>query len=583
MSESESSNSNSKPATASSTPSGTTSAGAATTTKSKLPAAFDDGLQYQAGFGNAFESECLPGALPVGRSNPRNVPYHLYTEQLSGTAFTAPRRENRRTWLYRIQPSVTTGLSLAQPCALSSSSSSSSTSKQSSLKQHNQESSHYPTHFGGVAPAQCRTEINPLRWNPLPDAVDNTDTDVDNADADMDADVDTDSQKKDFISGMHLVCQAGDPAMKSGLAIYMYGCQTSMNKKRRGSGSAGGQNHETTDPTESDTQTQTETETHFCNHDGEFLIVPEQGRLEIVTEVGILTVGPTEIAVVPRGLVFQVNLMLVPADDKSSSPATTPSPATGYVLEVYNGTGFQLPELGPIGSNGLANARDFMHPVAWCVTDKQSYRQACTIVTKSSSQLFTQISDHSPYNVVAWHGNYLPYKYDLTRFCAVGSVTYDHLDPSIYTVLTCPTDQVGTAMADFVIFPPRVMATDNNTLRPPWFHRNTMSEFMGLIEGQYDAKKGFVAGGASLHNCMTPHGPDEKSYTKAVEDLCENPVQFNGGLAFMFETCLPLAVAPAALDDGRWRDMQYAACWNGLADDFSGWHLLAEAAARKDE
>jgi homogentisate 1,2-dioxygenase len=519
--------SSSKPATASSTPSGTTN----TTTNSTLP--FNDGLRYLNGFGNSFESECLPGALPTGRNNPRQVPYNLYTEQLSGTAFTAPRRENRRTWLYRIQPSVS-GLSSAEPV---------SSSKQ-------KQSSRYPTHFGGVAPVQCRAEINPLRWNPLP--VDGAKTDTEDS---------QNSNKKDFISGMTLVCQAGDPTMKSGLAIYMYGCQTSMNMR------SSRQNNET--------------DTHFCNHDGEFLIVPEKGRLEIVTEVGIMTVGPTEIAVVPRGLVFQVNLMPDDSDDDKSSPAT--ATATGYVLEVYNATGFQLPELGPIGSNGLANARDFMHPVAWCVADQDSYRQPCTIVTKSSSQLFQKMSDHSPYNVVAWHGNYLPYKYDLTRFCAVGSVTYDHLDPSIYTVLTCPTDQLGTAMADFVIFPPRVMATDSNTLRPPWFHRNTMSEFMGLIQGSYDAKKGFVAGGASLHSCMTPHGPDRESYTKAVEDPCESPVQFNGGLAFMFETCLPLSVAPAALEDARWRDMEYATCWDGLADDFSGWHLLAGAAARKKD
>jgi homogentisate 1,2-dioxygenase len=494
--------SSSKPAAASH--SGTTTS-TGTTSATTLP--FNDGRLYLSGFGNSFESESLPGALPRGRNNPRQVPFNLYTEQLSGTAFTASRKENRRTWLYRIQPSVT-GVGSAEPV--------------SSVP-----SSRYPTHFGGVAPEKCRAEINPLRWNPLPS-------------------VEGDSHT-DFISGMHLMCQAGDPTMKSGLAIYMYGCQTSMR----------------------------ENQTHFVNNDGDFLLVPETGRLEIVTELGILTCGPTEIAVVPRGLVFQVNL--VHSDDKTS--ATT---ARGYVLEVYNATGFQLPELGPIGSNGLANARDFMHPVAWCVADQQSYREPCTIVTKCSSQLFLKMSDHSPYNVVAWHGNYLPYKYDLTRFCAVGSVSYDHLDPSMYTVLTCPTDHAGTAMADFVIFPPRVMATDSNTLRPPWFHRNTMSEFMGLIQGKYDAKTGFMAGGASLHNCMTPHGPDRESYTKAVQDPCENPVQLQGSLAFMFETCLPLEVAPAALENARWRDVEYSICWDELADDFSGWHLLAEA-AKKDE
>jgi homogentisate 1,2-dioxygenase len=458
----------------------------------------DDGLLYLSGFGNSFESECLPGALPRGRNNPREVPFNLYTEQLSGTAFTAPRKENRRTWLYRIQPSVA-GVG---PTKLAK--------------------APYPKYFGGVNPIECEPEVNPLRWKPIGLELDET----------------SNAAQRDFVSGMRLMCQAGDPAMKSGLAIYTFAAQVSMRTLR----------------------------SNFSNSDGDMLIVPELGTLDIYTEMGRLTVGPAEIAVIPRGMLFQVNLV----------QSETFSAARGYVLEVYNSQGFQLPERGPIGSNGLANTRDFLHPVAWCV-DKVSYRQQCRILTKSSSQLFQKMSDHSPYNVVAWHGNYLPYKYDLTQFCAVGSVSYDHLDPSIYTVLTCPTVQVGTAMANFVIFPPRLMATDSNTLRPRWFHRNTMSEFMGLVEGQYDAKGGFVEGGASLHNCMTPHGPDRESYTKAVEDPCENPVQFNGGLAFMFETCLQLSVAPNAVDNLEWRDIEYTACWDGLTDNFSGWDLIDRA------
>jgi homogentisate 1,2-dioxygenase len=452
-----------------------------------------DGLLYLSGFGNSFESECLPGALPRGRNNPREVPFNLYTEQLSGTAFTAPRKENRRTWLYRIQPSVA-GVGPTTPSKAP-----------------------YPKYFGGVNPIECEPEVNPLRWTPLG------------------LELDGSAAQRDFVSGMRLMCQAGDPAMKSGLAIYTFAAQVNMSTLR----------------------------SNFSNTDGDMLIVPELGTLDIYTEMGRLKVGPTEIAVIPRGVLFQVNLV----------QSETFSAARGYVLEVYNSQGFQLPERGPIGSNGLANTRDFLHPVAWCV-DKVSYRQQCRIITKCSSQLFQKLSDHSPYNVVAWHGNYLPYKYDLKQFCAVGSVSYDHLDPSIYTVLTCPTDQVGTAMADFVIFPSRLMATDSNTLRPPWFHRNTMSEFMGLVEGQYDAKEGFVEGGASLHNCMTPHGPDRESYTKAVADPCEDPVQFNGGLAFMFETCLQLSVAPNAVDNLEWRDIEYAACWDGLTDNFSGWDQI---------
>jgi homogentisate 1,2-dioxygenase len=535
-----SSSNKSKPAaTASSTQREPLGTGTGTASASAPTVPFHgDGLQYLSGFGNALESECLPGALPRGRNNPRQVPYNLYTEQLSGTAFTAPRRENRRTWLYRIQPSVS-GVGLAEPVSSASSSPNSN--------------SRYPTHFGGVAPEQCRAEINPLRWNPLPDDTGVVEEEEGLGVVEKDADAPAPGNNDlDFIAGMHLVCQAGDPAMKSGLAIYMYAFQSSMNQSSRN--------------------------TSMNNTDGEFLIVPERGRLEIVTEVGIMTVGPTEIAVVPRGLVFQVNLLEHDNEDTSPTPTTTTT-ARGYLLEVYNATGFQLPELGPIGSNGLANARDFLHPVACCVSDQTNYRQPHMIITKSSSQLFTKTMDHSPYNVVAWHGNYLPYKYDLKRFCAVGSVSYDHLDPSIYTVLTCPTDQAGTALADFVIFPPRILATDSNTLRPPWFHRNTMSEFMGLIEGSYDAKQGFVKGGASLHNCMTSHGPDHASYVQAVNDPCEETVQLQGTLAFMFETVLPLKVAPAALEDVRWRDADYATCWDGLADQFSGWHLLADGAA----
>jgi homogentisate 1,2-dioxygenase len=451
-----------------------------------------DGLGYLSGFGNSFESECLAGALPRGRNNPREVPYNLYTEHISGTAFTAPRNENRRTWLYRVQPSVA-GVG---PTVLSK--------------------SPYPKYFGGAHPTECEVEVNPLRWKPL----------------DLELRDKGNAPQRDFVSGMRLMCQAGDPAMKQGLAIYTFAAQVSMKSLR----------------------------SNFSNSDGDMLIVPELGTLDILTEMGRMTVGPTEIAVIPRGIVFQVNLV-----SKSEISA-----ARGYVLEVYNSQGFQLPERGPIGSNGLANSRDFLHPVAWCV-DKAGYRQQCRIITKNSSQLFQKMCDHSPYNVVAWHGNYLPYKYDLTLFCAVGSVSYDHLDPSIYTVLTCPTDRIGTPIADFIIFPPRLMATDSNTLRPPWFHRNTMSEFMGLIEGQYDAKDGFVEGGASLHNCMTPHGPDRASYDHAVDDPCDNPVQFNGGLAFMFETSMQLSVAPNAVENLEWREIGYTDCWAGLTDNFTGW------------
>lgn len=452
-----------------------------------------DGLTYQTGFGNTFESECIPGALPIGRNNPRRVPYGLYAEQLSGTAFTAPRVENQRIWLYRIQPSVVVG-----------------------------DTQEEETYFGGETPANCTQQVSPIRWNPL------------EGDA-------TTTMTKDFIDGMRLMCTAGAPSSKSGLSVYMYAFGSNMKER------------------------------YFSNSDGDILIVPQQGTLEVITEVGKFNVPPGEICVIPRGFVMQINTV-------SSTESNAIS--RGYLLEIYHGH-FQLPDLGPIGSNGLANARDFYYPVAACsaFSNQDEYNKPCTIVTKMHTKLYSKSSDHSPMNVVAWHGNYLPFKYNLSRFCAVNSVSYDHLDPSIYTVLTCQSETKGTALADFVIFPPRIMATDENTFRPPWFHRNTMSEFMGLIYGEYDAKegKGFRPGGASLHNCMVPHGPDAVSYAKAIADPCDAPKKLDSGLAFMFETCLPFQVAPAAQKDTTWRDMSYTQCWQGLKATFTGWKELEAA------
>jgi homogentisate 1,2-dioxygenase len=506
-----------------------------------------DSLTYLSGFGNTLESECLPGALPQGRNNPRVVPYNLYTEQLSGTAFTAPRHENRRSWLYRIQPSVICIGGADHPENINRSS---TTEKKDPTP---------PKYFGHCNPADCRTEVNPMRWNPVPKSASSCDS--------------SSSSASTWVDGCHLMCHGGGPASsKNGLAIYAYACNRSMQN------------------TSSNKTTTTTTKMMMYNADGDFMIVPQTGRLQVVTEFGKLHVAPSEICVVKRGMVFQINLLknnnnknkneTVEEEDVEEEQEEE---ARGYVLEVYNASSFQLPQLGPIGSNGLANARDFLHPTACCsgFGSQQEYQtdSACEIIVKMNSQLSSKYSHHSPFNVVAWHGNYLPYKYDLKRFCAVNSVSYDHLDPSIYTVLTCPSETSGTAVADFVIFPPRIMATDSNTLRPPWFHRNTMSEYMGLIYGAYDAKRDFQPGGATLHNCMIPHGPDAKTYEKAVADPCTTPTAFNGGLAFMFESCFPFQVTPQALTDTSWRDVHYPQCWHGLtADQFTGWQLLEAAA-----
>ncbi|KAK0391669.1 hypothetical protein NLU13_1168 [Sarocladium strictum] len=301
-----------------------------------------------------------------------------------------------------------------------------------------------------------------------------------------------------FLNGLRLLAGAGDATIKNGLAIYVYGADRSMDPNRA-----------------------------FYSADGDFLIVAQQGALDIRTELGRLLVRPGEIAVIPRGIRYRVDLV-------------DGAPIRGYILELYEGH-FQLPELGPIGSNCLANARDFQAPIADYDDDESHW----TITAKFAGQLFDAAQDHSPFDVVAWHGTYYPYKYDLGRFNTIGSISFDHPDPSIFTVLTAPSPVPGTAIADFVIFPPRWLVAED-TFRPPWYHRNTMSEFMGLISGDYDAKAGgkggFQPGGASLHNVMGAHGPDAQTFEKASNaELLPQKVGA-GSMAFMFESSLMLGV-----------------------------------------
>ena len=467
-------------------------------------------LQYHPGFGNHIESSAHPHSLPQGRNNPRIVSCGLYAEQLSGTAFTAPRCENRRTWLYRMLPSVA-----------GSSSSFASCEQDTQLN--------LPVAFGHADwEKDMKLDPNPMRWGATPPPQENV----------------------NFIQGVHTMLGSGDPTTKSGIAIYVY----AFNKDMNGS----------------------DERMHLYNSDGDFLIVPQQRGLSIQTEMGKMEVCPGEICVIPRGIVFTVNILKRgEADDAEDSFAR------GYMLEIFRGH-FFLPELGPIGSNGLANGRDFLHPTAHYdkVDPSCNASQTCIIINKFGQNLFARSNSHSPYNVVAWHGNYLPYKYDLRKFCAINSVSYDHPDPSIYTVLTAKGgDEEGTALADFVIFPPRVMATDENTFRPPWFHRNVMTEYMGLIYGEYDAKKsssenkgGFVPGGSSLHSIMTPHGPDAASYYDNVRKECKEPTKFDGGLAFMFESAAMCKVSKYALGCEQ-RETTYACCWDGFKSTFPNTHV----------
>jgi homogentisate 1,2-dioxygenase len=316
----------------------------------------------------------------------------------------------------------------------------------------------------------------------------------------------------DFVHGLVTIATNGDARTQTGVGVHLYACNRSM------------------------------TDRVFYSADGEMLFVPQQGALTLATEFGVLHVAPGEIGVVPRGVKFRVEVA---------------GPSRGYVCENY-GALFQLPELGPIGANGLANARDFLAPVA-SFEDKDTKTE---VIAKFAGNLWAAEYDHSPLNVVAWHGNLFPYKYDLARFNVINTVSFDHPDPSIFTVLTSPSDTPGTANVDFVIFPPRWMVAEH-TFRPPYFHRNVMSEFMGLIHGAYDAKEGgFLPGGASLHNCMSAHGPDKASYEKAAAaDL--KPQYLANTLAFMFESRYVFEPTGHALKTSALQK-DYDSVWNGF-------------------
>ena len=423
-------------------------------------------LNYLSGFGNTFATEAIAGALPQGQNSPQQTPFGLYAEQISGTAFTAPRSHNLRSWQYRLRPSA-------------------------------QHSPYTLLASGNIRTAPCNdapASPNRLRWNPL----------------------EIPTAPTDFITGLVAMAVTGDAAAERGMAAHIYAANQSMTRS-------------------------------FYNADGEMLIVPELGALTIKTEFGIIDLLPGEIAVVPRGIKFRVECE---------------GNIRGYVCENY-GQPFRLPDLGPIGANGLANARDFLTPVAWF----EDVDHATEIVAKFAGQLWTTTIQGSPLNVVAWHGNYAPYKYDLARFNAINTVSFDHMDPSIFTVLTSPSDLHGTANVDFVIFPPRWMVAEN-TFRPPWFHRNVMSEYMGLIHGSYDAKTsdakggGFLPGGGSLHNRFSAHGPDAAVYRKATTEELK-PHYLANTLAFMFESRSVLQATEFSMETHALQP-DYDDVWNGF-------------------
>ena len=426
---------------------------------------------YMPGFGNDFETEALPGALPQGRNSPQKCAYGLYGEQLSGTAFTAPQHQNERTWCYRIRPSVKhVGRFARLDAPLWKSA---------------------PNVLPDVA------SLGQYRWDPIPHT----------------------TGALTWVTGMRTMTTAGDVNTQTGMAAHVYLVTQSMRDE------------------------------YFFSADSELLVVPQEGRLRFCTELGIIDLAPKEIAILPRGLVYRVEVI--------------DGPARGFVCENY-GQKFELPGRGPIGANCMANRRDFKTPVA-AFEDRDAPSR---VIVKWGGLFHVTEIGHSPLDVVAWHGNYAPVKYDLRTYCPIGAILFDHPDPSIFTVLTAPSGVPGTANIDFVLFRERWL-TMENTFRPPWYHKNVMSELMGNIYGQYDAKpSGFVPGGISLHNCMLPHGPDNDAFMKAsFADL--KPEKLDETMSFMFETRFPQHLTEFAAKEAPLQD-DYAECWRSLKKRFNG-------------
>ncbi len=426
---------------------------------------------YMPGFGNDYETEALPDALPQGMNSPQKCNYGLYGEQLSGTAFTAPSHQNERTWCYRIRPSV--------------------------KHSHRYEKIDVPYWKSAPNVDPDVVSLGQYRWDPVPHT----------------------GEQTTWVTGMRTMTTAGDVNTQVGMASHIYMVNTSMQ------------------------------DDYFFSADSELLVVPQEGVLRFYTELGIIDLEPKEIAIIPRGLVYRVEVV--------------EGPARGFVCENY-GQKFELPGRGPIGANCMANPRDFKAPVA-AFEDREV---PSNVTVKWCGQFHQTKIGHSPLDVVAWHGNYAPVKYDLRTYCPVGAILFDHPDPSIFTVLTAPSGQPGTANIDFVLFRERWMVMED-TFRPPWYHKNIMSELMGNIYGQYDAKpQGFIPGGMSLHNMMLPHGPDREAFEKASNSNL-GPDKLENTMSFMFETRFPQHLTAFAANEAPLQD-DYIDCWSDIEKKFDG-------------
>ena len=425
--------------------------------------------KYMPGFGNDFETEALPGALPQGRNSPQKCNYGLYGEQLSGTAFTAPNHQNERTWCYRIRPSV----------------------------KHSHRYTRIDVPHWKSAPniVDDIVSLGQYRWDPIPHS----------------------KADQNWIEGIRTMTTAGDVNTQVGMASHVYLVTQSMQNE------------------------------YFYSADSELLVVPQDGEIRFVTELGVIEAAPKEIVIIPRGLVYRVEVIT--------------GPCRGFICENY-GQKFSLPNRGPIGANCLANRRDFKTPVAYY----EDIDTPSKVTIKWCGQFHTTEIDHSPIDVVAWHGNYGPCKYNLSNYCPVGALLFDHPDPSIYTVLTAPSGIDGTANIDFVLFRERWSVAEN-TFRPPWYHKNIMSELMGNIYGQYDAKpEGFIPGGLSLHNMMLPHGPDKDAFEKASNGELA-PTKLENTMSFMFETRFPQHLTAYAAKEAPIQD-NYIDCWSDIEKNF---------------
>ncbi|KAF2104043.1 homogentisate 1,2-dioxygenase [Rhizodiscina lignyota] len=435
----------------------------------------NDPYEYMAGLGNHFESEAIPGTIPRGQNNPRKARFGLYTEQMTASAFVAPRNANKNAWLYRARPAVAHQGFTDLP--------------------DNQDME------SNFLPLNPKVHISPtqLAWTPF--------------------DTPAEGEDVDFVSGLKTVAGSGDPTLREGLAVHVFLCNKSMEKRA------------------------------FVNSDGDFLIVAQQGALDIQTEFGHLYVQPGEIFVIQRGSRFKVKVE---------------GPTRGYILEVW-GSNFDVPELGPLGANGLANTRDFLHPVATYEVTKDDPWE---IVYKLGGKFFKSTQRHCPFDVVAWHGNYVPFKYDLTKFVNVGSISVDHIDPSIFCVLTAKSRDPTAPLADFLIFSPR-WDVASNTYRPPYYHRNIASELMGLIYGDYGGRSDeFQPGSISFECGMVPHGVAYEQFTAATKEA-PPPMQIShGSIAFMMESSRPFTITDYAWNSKKKHEHE-PSMWDNLVDNFS--------------